>query len=107
MYDLRIFYLPTQYQLLFISGWVIVAVIMAFFSFMIALFPKELPDRAVRKLLEDQTKDEVTKKKEEVEAQISWKGMQVPTRMPYDTHMYWGKWSLPPHFTNIRYFILF
>ncbi|XP_026686473.1 solute carrier organic anion transporter family member 4C1-like isoform X1 [Diaphorina citri] len=58
-------------------GWVIVAVIMAFFSFMIALFPKELPDRAVRKLLEDQTKDEVTKKKEEVEAQISWKDMKI------------------------------
>lgn len=50
---------------------------MGLFSFLVALFPKELPERAVRRMLEDESKDEMTKKKEkeaEEAHKTSWKG---------------------------------
>lgn len=60
--------------ILFLSGWILIAAVMGLFAILVALFPKELPDSAVRKILSNQDKDEKTKKEEEDASNVSWHG---------------------------------
>lgn len=56
-------------------GWIFVTLLAIPFTILILLFPKQLPNHAVRKILSEQN-DDVTDKKEE-EFKTSWKDMAI------------------------------
>uniref|UniRef100_A0A8D8QN49 Solute carrier organic anion transporter family member n=2 Tax=Cacopsylla melanoneura TaxID=428564 RepID=A0A8D8QN49_9HEMI len=99
-------------------GWIIIGSIMTLFSFLVALFPKELPNSAVRKILSDQSKDEATKKQErEDKDQPSWKDMRITFQrlfknkvLIYNTAAssfyvfgYYPYWTFMPKYIEIEY----